>query len=360
MPSFYTNPHIFILVSPDGYILWNYKTHEQYLIDHPYVKRIQEHADPNHSNTPHTSPIDDELEAANIISKTPFQSEPWDWDIISKIFHVGTQNVPSLDCSKIAAEWLKARCAENEKAVEKFSGLYVKKAGDRIALPPPDFTRLKTSTLLHTLKERKTCREFFEDSIGLEEIATVLFTVYGRFHGTCPELEELGLQELCLRKTSPSGGGLHPTEAYLIALNVDGLTPGVYHYDVQDHVLVLINKDLTEDHLIEILQQQFYMKNLAAGIFLTSCFHKVWHKYPNSRAYRVALMDVGHLSQTTQLVATALNIQTWISAAFNDAMATQLLRLTSLDEAPIFFIGLGHGSGQMLPASIKNDLKHTP
>ena len=40
-----------------------------------------------------------------------------------------------------------------------------------------------------------------------------------------------------LKKTSPSGGGLHPVEAYLVVQHVEGVAPGLYHYQAREHAL---------------------------------------------------------------------------------------------------------------------------
>jgi hypothetical protein len=41
-------------------------------------------------------------------------------------------------------------------------------------------------------------------------------------------------------RTSPSGGGRHPTEVYPCVRNVSGLEPGLYHYDGMAHELAWI------------------------------------------------------------------------------------------------------------------------
>jgi putative peptide maturation dehydrogenase len=48
-----------------------------------------------------------------------------------------------------------------------------------------------------------------------------------------------------LKKTSPSGGGLHPVEAYLLLRNVEGLAPGLYHYHATTHALEPLPSDPT-------------------------------------------------------------------------------------------------------------------
>lgn len=319
-----------------------------------YLDRIALYAQ---GNTPQDDPkIDKELQEADIISKKAYKESSWGWDILSKIFHIGTENLPYLECSKNINDWLLTRFNENDQGLKQFQGLYIEKQGPHIALPEPDFSTLKNKSLYETLSSRKTCRDFFESRLSLLDISTLLFTAFGKFHQETAEIEDLGLEDLCLRKTSPSGGGLHPTEVYLAALTVDGLKPGIYHYNVKNHDLTLIS-DIHPTTLQETLNEQFYMENISAGLFLTSCFHKVWQKYPNSRAYRIALMDVGHVSQTTLLVATALGLHTWMSGAFQDDRAKKLLNITTTDEAPLFFIGLGQGSNQMLPPLIKSMIK---
>lgn len=357
MPPFYVNPHIFLLFNPEGFVLWNYETHEQFVIEESYISRIQQHQLGTAEEDPDLAEIDQTLETAGVIQREPYGKDDWKWDVLSKIFHKGTQNVPNIDCSKVASQWLEARIEHNKEAIEKFSGLYVQKEGPRIALPPADFKSLEEINFLNTLKERKTCREFFPESLHVNELSTLLFTAFGRFHGESEELKELNLEDFCLRKTSPSGGGIHPTEAYLVVFNVMGLEPGIYHYTVFDHTLTQVNTEVSEETFLEIMQEQFYLKNIGAGLFLTSCFFKIWDKYPHSRAYRIALLDMGHVAQTAQLVATSLKIKTWVSAAFKDAEASKLLQLHSTSESPLLFIGLGQGTNEMLPQSIKATLK---
>ena len=40
-----------------------------------------------------------------------------------------------------------------------------------------------------------------------------------------------------LKRTSPSAGGFHPVEAYPLVLRVEGVEPGLYHYNGRDHTL---------------------------------------------------------------------------------------------------------------------------
>ncbi|AST05657.1 hypothetical protein AF2641_01330 [Anoxybacillus flavithermus] len=146
-----------------------------------------------------------------------------------------------------------------------------------------------------------------------------------------------------MRKASASGGGLHPEEAYVIALRFDGLIPGLYHYRVQDHKLTLLTEGKFEEKLIELLYHQYFARGLSVGIFITARFDKAWWKYRHSCAYRNVLLDIGHASQTFQLCATSLGYQTWITGAFQDIAVDSFLGVNGSTEGTIFFVGAGTG-----------------
>ncbi|WP_454738973.1 SagB family peptide dehydrogenase [Cupriavidus necator] len=138
----------------------------------------------------------------------------------------------------------------------------------------------------------------------MDEVATALWATFGAVHGdTRRDLEELGLMPVGYRRTSPSGGSLHPSEAYLVAMNVDGINPGVYHYRSHKHELSVIHDSFEKALLGRLLCAQTFANDLSFGVFVTSRFDKLWWKYPHSRAYRVALLDIGCLAQTSVLHA---------------------------------------------------------
>jgi SagB-type dehydrogenase family enzyme len=140
---------------------------------------------------------------------------------------------------------------------------------------------------------------------------------------------------------------MQPSEPYLVALNVAGLKQGVYHYRSIRHELSYIAQAPDAERICRILCNQTVAKDLAYGVFVTSRFDKLWWKYPHSRAYRVALMDVGCLVQTFQLVSTALGIQSWPTGYFIDSDANTLLGVDGINESALFFLGAGYGAGSV-------------
>ena len=71
----------------------------------------------------------------------------------------------------------------------------------------------------------------------IDELALVLHQVWG-CHGTAAIVDDV----FCLKRTSPSGGGLHPVEVYPLVSGVDGVDAGLYHYSARDHSLELIEQ----------------------------------------------------------------------------------------------------------------------
>jgi SagB-type dehydrogenase family enzyme len=72
-------------------------------------------------------------------------------------------------------------------------------------------------------------------------------------------------------------------------------------------------------------------------------FDKIWWKYPHSRSYRLALLDVGHLSQTFHLACAAHSLKSWLTGVFYDDELARRLQLDGTREAVLLTVGAGHG-----------------
>ena len=129
---------------------------------------------------------------------------------------------------------------------------------------------------------------------------------------------------------------------------VEGIESGLYTYNCKEHSLSLVHNDLSEKTLVSIMADQFYMEGLAFGVFLVSDLEKVWAKYLHSRAYREIFLDAGHLSQTLQLMATSLSLNTWISGYFRDDDLMSFLKVSDKSKAPLLFVGVGRGQSTPL------------
>jgi putative peptide maturation dehydrogenase len=147
-----------------------------------------------------------------------------------------------------------------------------------------------------------------------------------------------------LKKTSPSGGALHPTEAYLLVRAVEGLAPGLYHYRAGDHALQPMPFEAGAlDRLAWLaVGGQHWFANAHALVVLAPRFERNFWKYrDHPKAYRVAILDVGHLSQTLQLAATTLGLGSFVTAAINEVDIERAFGMDGIAEAPLAVCGVG-------------------
>jgi putative peptide maturation dehydrogenase len=207
---------------------------------------------------------------------------------------------------------------------------------DRIALEPPQTDGL--DALLH---RRTTCRNFDKEAaLSAHGLAVVLHRAFG----------EQGRQEIepgavALKKNHPSGGGLHPLEAYLLVQRVDGFDPGLYHYNVESHAL----DRLPTPHGFDIaafgrrmVAGQHYFSDAAVLLVVAVRFPRSFWKYrKHPKIYRAILIESGHASQNLYLAATELGLGAYVTAAINEIDIETAFGLDPLLEGPIAVCGFG-------------------
>lgn len=181
-------------------------------------------------------------------------------------------------------------------------------------------------------------RDLFEGAVApaaaldFGHLGTLLDTVFG-----ISGHKRLAVTGEHVRRTSPSGGSRHPTEAYLLAFDVEGLDAGVYHFDASAHELVLLRPgSVMEDYRTRVLGLNRRVPfTPRAAILLTSVVERSMHRYRDARSYRVLHLDVGHLLLSCQLVARATGLRHFSAYSLADAAAEQILGVDGLQETAI-------------------------
>ena len=205
-----------------------------------------------------------------------------------------------------------------------------------LSLPATEPTPLDT-----LFGARATCRNFDpEASLLLAELSRLLQRVFG-----AQATQELAPGAAVLKKHSPSGGGLHPIEAYLLVQRVQGLAPGCYHYQPVAHALEPLATAGDADFAAlayELVAGQPWFSAAPVQVLLAARFERSFWKYRNhAKAWRVLQLDAGHLSQTLYLSATEQGLGAFITAAINDACAERLFGLDPLDCGALAVCGFG-------------------
>lgn len=204
--------------------------------------------------------------------------------------------------------------------------------------------------LFGVLGRRRTTRAFDPDrAVTLDELATVLRYVVG-VHGYAPVLGDV----VTLKRTSPSGGGLHPVEAYPVVADVEGVEPGIYHYATGEHALELVEplESAAEARSLAttFMCGQTYFGSAHVFLVLAARFARNHWKYRNHhKAYPAMLMDAAHLSQTLYLVATEIGLGAFVTAAVNGATVEERLGLDGYREGVLAISGFGPPAAEPSP-----------
>ena len=205
---------------------------------------------------------------------------------------------------------------------------------ESIALPRHEID--DTDSFFQTLHARRTQREFSQALASLESISKLLQTTWG-VQGYI-ETKHFGTLPL---KTSPSGGARNPIEVYLMALKVAGLDPGLYHYEARDHALEKISSEASPQMARTYCADQPFVARCAALFIMTGVFSRSMWKYHHPRAYRVVLLDAGHLGQTFCLTATRMGLAPFSTAALNDSLLEKDLGIDGISESVLYVTGVG-------------------
>ncbi|MET0323412.1 MAG: putative peptide maturation dehydrogenase [Duganella sp.] len=214
--------------------------------------------------------------------------------------------------------------------------LQVAPAGAVCQLPPAPGGPLDEALL-----RRYTGRNYDLDaSLPLAVAARLLQRTFG-----AQELRDVGPHANVLKKTSPSGGGLHPVEAFVLVQRIDGVTPGLYHYHPLDNTLIPLRTATREEAAAlarVMVADQHWLSGAAMQVVMVGRVERSFWKYRNhQKAYRALSLDAGHLSQTFYLLAAEAGLPAFITAALNDVEIEQMLGLDHLRHAVIAVCGCG-------------------
>ncbi|MEO6687546.1 MAG: putative peptide maturation dehydrogenase [Dokdonella sp.] len=214
-------------------------------------------------------------------------------------------------------------------------------AAERIGLPPP-----RESALDALFRQRATCRNFDTQAVlASTDFSDLLKRIFG-----CHAVAELMPGVHALKKSYPSGGSMHPLEAYLLVRRVEGLAPGLYHYHVVDHALEplsMLDTEAAGELSQRFVAGQDYLADAPVLVALVARFGRTFWKYRNHpKAYRTIVLEAGHVSQNLYLAATEAGFGAFITAAINEVDIEQAFALDSLQEGPIAVCGFGARAAQ--------------
>jgi SagB-type dehydrogenase family enzyme len=186
------------------------------------------------------------------------------------------------------------------------------------------------TSLWETIAQRRSIREFSEQSISFSELSQLIWATQGI------TLRAWGFEF----RASPSAGALYPIETYLVVSRVEEIPVGLYHHNVKEAQLILLKEGHFGPEICQAGLGQEMFEEAACVFVWTAIVQRSKWKY-RERAYRYIYMDVGHIGQTLYLAATALNLGCCTVGAFFDAEVDRVIGVDGKNEISVYLGAVG-------------------
>jgi len=180
------------------------------------------------------------------------------------------------------------------------------------------------------LKDRRSERNFSSTAISEKAFSQILWAVQG-----------ISLtNEYHQFRTAPSAGGLFPIETYCVLNRVEGFEPGIYHYQVPYHNLVLVRPGSFGTELARAALSQKMVRDAAFNLVWSAMIERSKWKY-DQRAYRYIYLDAGHIGQNAALAAVACGLGSCQIGAFFDEEVNAIIEIDGQTETAVYLTAIG-------------------
>jgi len=200
------------------------------------------------------------------------------------------------------------------------------KQWSEIKLPPP--RQKGEMSVEEAIARRRSVRRYGREPLCLSHLSQVLWAAQGL----------TGPGRL---RAAPSAGATYPLEVFVLIGRdgVEGLDPGIYHYNVKNHSLEPHKGgDLRKKLFIAALDQEF-IAQAPVDIVICALYERTWRHY-GRRAERYVHMEVGHVGENIHLQAAALGLAVVMVGAFEDEPVRELMDLAE-EVKPLYIIPVG-------------------
>ncbi|UCB53679.1 MAG: SagB/ThcOx family dehydrogenase [Candidatus Zixiibacteriota bacterium] len=194
--------------------------------------------------------------------------------------------------------------------------------GESVKLPKAKFS--SQTSVEEALLSRRSIRAYRKDFLTIEQISQLLWAAQGT-------TEKWG------GRTAPSAGALYPLEIYLLAGEIEGLEPGLYHYRPADHSISQIQVRDLRSEITEASLGQDQILKAPATLIIAAIYERTTRKY-GERGVRYVHQEVGSVCQNVHLQAESLSLGTVWIGAFDDQDVKEAL---GISEEPLAIMPVG-------------------
>ncbi|MFJ4841282.1 SagB/ThcOx family dehydrogenase [Streptomyces sp. NPDC088746] len=236
--------------------------------------------------------------------------------------------------------------AEDPVGEDGFPGVFKEYPGNPVVMLPRRPLRL-AAPVGSAFTTRRSHRRFSGAPVSLDQLGTLLL------HSFAPHRSLHGGPSGARRDRAGSpAGGRHEAEAYVVAYDVEGVQPGLYHYSAARHALELLGTDASRERVAELTYHQEPSYEGAFTVFTTAVADRLAWKYRHPHAYRRWMHDADHYGRTFALTATALGLGPFQTVAFADSEVERFLGVDPDEEFAVYLLSAGvpERPGPLAPA----------
>ena len=250
----------------------------------------------------------------------------WGWGTASAVLHRAVTDRTMRDLTEQTARQVAKAIVEPSPDLTYVPG----EDDERLAFLDPDLER----GIYHTMSRRRTVRDTAPSTLDYDVLGDLLFAGFGITDWTENAVCNLPL------KFAPSGGARNPFDAYLYVREVEGIAAGAYRYSGVDHCIVPV-KTASSTTLAALMGSQDWAENASCVIFLVADFGRSMWKYQgDDNAYRVVLIEAGHIAQNIMLMATEHGLSACPSAALDHGLAEVVFGLREFDQSAVYGLAI--------------------
>ncbi|MCX8200918.1 MAG: SagB/ThcOx family dehydrogenase [Candidatus Caldarchaeum sp.] len=149
-------------------------------------------------------------------------------------------------------------------------------------------------------------------------------------------------------RAAPATGALYPIELYVVAGDVEGLSPGVYHFDPKTFSLNVLRRGDYRSFLARYSHPSV-SESSAAVVFTSIPWRNAW-KY-RERSYRHWFWDSGVMVANMFACCNAFGLKSFFAAGFVDEKVNDLVGVDGVKEAAIIVASIG--SSEKTPETVE-------
>lgn len=191
-----------------------------------------------------------------------------------------------------------------------------------------------SADLFSAIRDRRSRREGTKIPLTIQEISLLL-------KYSCGNVGPMeAWQGARSHRAQPSGGARFPIEVYpLVLRSGPELKSGLYHYDVKNHRLDVLNQKEFTNSDIEKNFTYEWVKTSSLVFAITGVFWRSQQKY-GERGYRYALLEAGHIGQNLYLISEALGLKCSATGTW-DTSLEKFLDVDGVTESVVYAVALG-------------------